>query len=341
MVTIREIAERAGVSTATVSNVIHGKSRKVSAETVARIRHLMDEMGYEAQPDPGRLEGRNQGKLVAVIIHYHLWFEESVLSDPFYGVVTGSIEQELRREGYSMMLYASQDIEEIIQTLMKWDVDGVIAVSFSISDCGKLYNLLRKPMISIDAYGKPGEEYLVPDVGLDDEGGGRLMTQHLLELGYETIYVGGAADFGIDHRRWLGVQSLRDSPLVREEKRRLEFLPLGSSLREREKRYREIARQVPFKRKTAIFFTSDTLAMEAMSYLAEWGVRVPLDIGIAGFDNSQEASRFSIPRLTTVRQDFSRKACIAVQELVTSLRDPAYQARCHQLPVSLVSRQSV
>lgn len=340
MVTIRQIAERAGVSTATVSNVIHGKSRKVSAKTVERIRHIMDEMGY-VQESPHRNEGRTQAKLVAVLIHYYQWFEDSVLADPFYGIVTGSIEQELRRQGYYMMLYASQDMEDIFRTLMTWDVDGIIAVSFSISDCGKLYNLLRKPMISIDAFGKPGESYLVPDVGLDDEGGGRLMTGHLLELGYETIFVGGGADFGIDHRRWLGAQTIRDTLEFQEGKRRLEFLPLGFSLREREKRYREIARQIPFKRKTAIFFTSDILAMEAMSYLAEWGIRIPRDIGIAGFDNSQSAARFSIPRLTTVQQDFYQKGRIAVQELVAMLRDPGYWPQNHRLPVALVSRQSV
>lgn len=340
MVTIKQIAERAGVSTATVSNVIHGKSKKVSAETVERVRKLIDEMGYVQEqavlPAP-----RRDAKLVAVIIHYHRGFEDSVLADPFYGVVTGSIEEELRRQGYYMMLYASQDMEDIFQMLMTWDVDGVIAVSFSMADCGKLYNLIRKPMISIDAHGGPGEVPTVPDVGLDDEEGGFLMGRHLLELGYKTIFMGGAANFGIDRRRWLGLQRVRELPIFREGRRKVEFIPLGASLQEREERYRDLARQTPFREKTAFFLTSDSLAMEAMSCLAEWGVRIPLDIGVAGFDNSVNAVRFSIPRLTTIRQDFQMKGRIAVQELVAALRDPGYVPRSHRLPVSLVSRHSV
>ena len=340
MVTIREIAERAGVSTATVSNVLHGKTKRVSAATVERVRKLIEEMGYE-QGGRRRADMEGSTRLVAVIIHYHQCFDDSVLSDPFYGMVTGSIEEELRKRGYYMILYASQDMEEIFRMLLMWEVSGVIAVSFSTADCGKLYNLFQKPVVSIDSYGKPNEVSPVPDVGLDDEGGGELMVRHLLELGYETIYMAGADDFGIDHLRWVGAQRARDSVEFAQGKRHLEFLPLGNSPRAREDRYREIIGQIPFRRKTAIFFTSDALAMEAMSFFAEWGVRIPEEIGVAGFDNSPEAVRFSIPRLTTVNQDFREKGRIAVQELVATIEDPDYRPRSHRLAVALVSRNSV
>ena len=340
MVTIKQIAERAGVSTATVSNVIHGKAKKVSAETVERIRKLIDEMGY-VQEQGHRAARSQNSKLVAAIIHYHHGFENSVLADPFYGIVTGSIEEELRQQGCYMMLYASPDVEDIFQMLMTWDVDGVVAVSFSMEDCKKLYNLIRKPMISIDAYGDVGEQSPVPDVGLDDEEGGYLMARHLLELGYETIFMAGVDNMGIDRRRWMGAQRVIGTPLFHGDKVKMEFIELGSTLRKREACYRDIARQVPFKRKTAIFFTSDSLAMEAISFWAERGVRVPQDLGVAGFDNSVNAVSYSIPRLTTISQNMQMKARIAVQELVSTLRDPAYQPRSHKLPVSLVSRQSV
>lgn len=340
MVTIKQIAERAGVSTATVSNVIHGKSKKVSAETVQRIRELIDEMGY-VQEKRQLVSRDHSSKLVAVIIHYHHGFENSVLADPFYGIITGSIEEELRRKGYYMMLYASPDADDIFKMLMTWDVDGVVAVSFSVEDCKKIYNLIRKPMISIDAYGDSNDPSPVPDVGLDDEGGGYLMARHLLELGYENIFMAGVENFGIDHRRWLGAQRVVDTPIFQGDKVKMEFIELGSTQQDRESRYRDIARQIPFKKKTAVFFTSDSLAMEAISYWAEWGVRVPQDVGVAGFDNSINAVSFSIPRLTTISQNMQQKAHIAVEELVATLQDPSYQARSHTLPISLVSRQSV
>ena len=335
-ITIRQIAERAGVSTATVSNVIHGKIHKVSSDTVRRVRRIMDEMGY--QQEIGNRVSRDT-KLVAVLIHYNYWFENSVLADPFYGVVTGSMEEALRRHDTGMLLYASRNIEEILLALRKWDVDGMIAVSFSCEDCGKLYHLMRKPMISIDATGEIPNP--VPNIGLDDEGGGFLMLQHLLELGYEHIYMAGGANDGIDHRRWIGAKQIRSTSLFLERRAKLEFLPLGFSRDVRENRYREIVRQVPFKRKTAFFFTADSLAMEAMGIFAAWGIRIPQDAGVAGFDNSFNAVHFSIPPLTTIHQDIREKGRIAVEELVSALQNPDYIPRSHILPVSLVKRQSV
>lgn len=340
MVTIRQIAERAGVSTATVSNVIHGKARKVSAQTVERIQALIDEMGYVQEKRQGIV--RSQGaKLVATIIHCHHGFENSVLADPFYGVVVGSIEDELRCQNCYMLLYSADNVEDISKMLVNCDVDGVIALSCSKENCKKLYNLIRKPMVSIDAYGSLSGETPVPDVGLDDEEGGRLMTQHLLELGYETIFMAGMDNYGIDHQRWVGAQQVCGTLLFLKRKCKLEFIELGHTLRKREVRYQEIAKQIPFKRKTAIFFTADALAMEAISYWAESGIRVPQDIGVAGFDNSINAISYSIPRLTTISQDIPLKGSIAVRELVSALQDPSYQPASHKLPVSLVSRQSV
>lgn len=340
MVTIKQIAECAGVSTATVSNVIHGKAHKVSAETLKRIQKLMDEMGYVQEKRQGAIRCE-ESKLVAAVIHCHHRFENTILADPFYSIIVGNIEEELRRQGCYMMLYVSPHVEEISRMLLTCEVDGVIALSCSKENCKKLQNMIRKPMVSVDAYGETDEPTAVPDVGLDDEEGGILMTRHLVDLGYETIFVAGMENMGIDRQRWLGAKRVSETPQFLEEKRKLEFIELGHTQRKRETRYREIAQQVPFKRKTAIFFTADALAMEAVSYWAEWGIVVPRDIGVAGFDNSINAISYSIPRLTTISQDVRMKAYIAVQELVATLRDPEYQPKSHKLPVTLMSRQSV
>lgn len=341
MVTIRQIAERAGVSTATVSNVIHGKSGKVSAKTVARIQELIEEMGFVQEKRQGIVQSLGT-KLVATIIHSHHVFDNSVLADPFYGVVVGSIENELRKQNCYMLLYSADNVEDISRMLVNCDVDGVIALSCSKENCKMIHNLIRKPMVSIDAYGSlsPAED-AIPDVGLDDEEGGHLMTQHLLDLGYETIFMAGMDNYGIDHQRWVGAQKVRGTLMFLERKCKLEFIELGHTLPERQVRYQEIAKQTPFKRRTAIFFASDALAMEAISYWAELGICVPQDVGVAGFDNSINAISFSIPRLTTINQDIPMKGILAVRELVAELRDPSYRPMSHRLPVALVCRQSV
>ena len=83
MTTIKDIAERAGVSTATVSNVIHGNTKKVSPATIELIENLIKEMGYVQKMGLSVLNN-SSSKMVAVVIHTHKKYEDAVISDPFY-----------------------------------------------------------------------------------------------------------------------------------------------------------------------------------------------------------------------------------------------------------------
>ena len=84
MATIKEIAEKAGVSTTTVSNVIHGKTKKVSPATIQKIEALIKEVGY-VQKRGLRVLNNEKSQLIAVVINYHKEFKDSILGDPFYG----------------------------------------------------------------------------------------------------------------------------------------------------------------------------------------------------------------------------------------------------------------
>ena len=130
MATIKEIAEKAGVSTTTVSNVIHGKTKKVSPATIQKIEALIKEVGY-VQKRGLRVLNNEKSQLIAVVINYHKEFKDSILGDPFYGKIIGFIEEYVQKQGYYLMLYSTKDIEEIFQMVAGWDVDGVIAISFS------------------------------------------------------------------------------------------------------------------------------------------------------------------------------------------------------------------
>lgn len=339
MVTIKQIAQRAGVSTATVSNVIHGKTRKVSPETVARVQQLIEEMGY-VQRMGLRVLRNDSSQLVAVIIHPYRVLENSVLSDPFYGHSIGVIEEELHKRDYYMMFYSSPKIEEIFKMVMTWDVDGVITVSFPRSDCEKIYNLIKKPVVSIDAHGKIPANAAVPNVGLDDAAGGYMMTRHLLECGYENIYVCGFSDMGVDHERWNGAQRAVQSSTSESRNARLQFIALGLTQEDREESYRQMIRQLPFRRRTALFFTADLLALEANSFFMENGVQVPEAFGISGFDDTLGASKLCVPRLTTIHQDIAQKGRTAVEMLVKMLQDAQERPSDVSLPVSLVVRRS-
>ena len=80
--------------------------------------------------------------------------------------------------------------------------------------------------------------------------------------------------------------------------------------------------------------------MEAISYLGSKGIRVPADLGIAGFDDINYA-RLTVPKLTTIHQNMERKAELAVTELLSAIRNPIYMGREVLLDVMLIARDSI
>jgi len=112
MATIKEIAQRAGVSTTTVSNVIHGKTKKVSPANIQKIENLIREMGY-VQKMGLRVLNKEKSQLIAVVINHHKDFKDSVIGDPFYGKIIGFIEKYVQELGYYLMLYSAKDTDKI------------------------------------------------------------------------------------------------------------------------------------------------------------------------------------------------------------------------------------
>lgn len=339
MTTIKDIAERAGVSTATVSNVIHGNTKKVSPATIELIEKLIKEMGYVQKMGLSVLNN-GSSKMVAVVIRTHKKYEDAVISDPFYGKILGFIEEKLRGQGYYMMLYSTDDVNEVFRTVMAWNIDGVIALSFSRNDCNKIWHLIHKPVISIDAYGISHDDTPVTNIGLDDSTGGALMTEYLLQCGYDNILVGATNDYGVDYSRWTGAKEMFDEIMEGDREKKIRLVNIGETVISRESFYQQILRQVPFPKRTAVFFLSDFFAIEAISYLASRGLRVPEDLGIAGFDDITYA-HLTVPKLTTIHQNMERKAELAVTELLNAIKDPVYMGKEVLLDVMLIARDSV
>ena len=325
MATIKEIAQRAGVSTTTVSNVIHGKTKKVSPANIQKIENLIREMGY-VQKMGLRVLNKEKSQLIAVVINHHKDFKDSVIGDPFYGKIIGFIEKYVQELGYYLMLYSAKDTDKIFQMVMGWDVDGVIAISFSKSNCEKIYQLINKPIVSIDAYGEldAGQENHVLNIGLDDESGGYLMTKYLLECGYEHIQVCAGRDNGVDHFRYMGAQRAAKEFAGKK---------LGMNYAKRKESYAWLIQRK--KPKTALFFLSDLYALEAISFFSSRGVKIPEEIGIAGYDNISYAE-FSVPRLTTISQNVEQKASLAVEILMERINAGIGKVRNYTVKVQRI-----
>ena len=183
-------------------------------------------------------------------------------------------------------------------------------------NCEKILQLVKKAIVSIDAYGdvEAGEESHVVNIGLDDESGGYQMIKYLLDCGYEHIKVCAGRDSGVDHLRYVGAQKAMED--YASDNQKMQFVALGMNKEKRRENYEWLLqRRQP---KTALFFVSDMYALEAINYFADKNIPIPQEIGIAGFDDIIY-SEFSNPRLTTIRQDVEEKAKRAVEILLQQI----------------------
>ncbi len=336
MIRIKDIAQRAGVSPTTVSNVIHGNTRKVSQATIEKINSIIEETNYV--PSMGaRLLAGNGSRIIGVIVGTEERFREEKLQDPFTGSILGKIETELSRRGYYMMFHMSSGMEENCQLASAWNVEGLLTIGISAEDNLEIRRLARAPVVSIDVYyGK----HAIPNVGLDDFSGGYEMTKYLLACGHRRILFLTPWDIGVDRARWEGVQkALREYGIDEAEIESCrQFMPCGRE--ERIQMHRKNLEK--YKQYTALFFSSDYYAAEGIQFLHDEGIRVPEDISVTGFDNNSYATLIR-PALTTVEQDVRRKGWQAVDMLMQLIENGGEEGVQTQkkLPIRIVERESV
>lgn len=336
MITIKQIAELVGVSTATVSNVIHGKTKKVSRENIEKIERVLKETGYVQRMGLSALTN-GCSKIIGVVVHSSKFYEDTILSDTFYGTLVGVLEQEIREAGYYMMFYASQNIEDIYRMALAWNIDGIIAITFTYTEYEKLSVVTNKPVVSIDLYDyRPGDHFI--NVGLDDEQGGYLMTRYLLQAGFDNILLFGHKNMGVDRLRWGGYRrALRENlPKIKDDS----FHVLSEDEIKRDRQMVDLAEYVARHPGLALFFMSDALAVEAIMTFQGTGLSIPRDSSVVGYDDSVYG-RLVFPKLTTVNQDIKDKGKTAMRILLDILAGtPPEQTNC-LLPVKLIIRNSV
>lgn len=335
MVTIEDIAREAGVSSTTVSNVIHGRTGRVSDATVKRINEIIRRRGYVPNLSARALKGRSS-RLVALINHLDGQDRVRFWSDPFYNTLTGAVEEALRAQGYFLMVRAISDREELLEFLRNWNVEGVFLPGLFESDpfYRTLYGL-DLPVVLTDSY--------LPDygrmcnVGLQDREGAKMATEYLIACGHRELAFAGPPlrPGGVLEQRLLGFrQALEDHGLPFRPDRvfACEFdtdamLRLG-------------ARLAGMPEVTGVFATADLLAAGLTAGAVQAGRPVPETLSVVGFDDIAWC-RMTRPRLTTVRQDAEQKGRLAAELMLRLLAGEEVSQRRITLPVSLVVRDSV
>lgn len=324
-VRIKDIAEELGVSTATVSNVLHGKTQKISDRTVRMVEQRLEERGYIPNM-AATLLARNNSRIIGVVVNDHPKYEGHTLEDPFISAAVNYLADEIAQNGYFMMLKKAKEITEIVRFASMWNLDGVVIIGFCADEYQDLRDHIRVPFVIYDGFAD--EQRRFANLTIDDYDGGRQAGDYLRRMGHRRVLCVADNEICMDRLRYEGLCAGLGA--------QADFWLIPMATGERERFYRE--RLDMLRRYTAVFAASDYYALDLMRFLQRQGIAVPDEISLTGFDGSREAAA-AIPRLTTVVQDHLLRARTAMELLTAMIGGAAVQSRC--IPVQLSVGESV
>ncbi|MFF4276481.1 LacI family DNA-binding transcriptional regulator [Streptomyces sp. NPDC001536] len=322
---IKDVAAAAGVSPTTVSHVLSG-NRPVNEQTAARVRSVVNRLGYV----PASLARSLQAGSTSVI---GLLIPD--ISNAFFAELAKGAEDAAHDLGYGLILcnteFDAEREDRYLGMIRSRFVDGMVYASGSAPSRRRLESLMGKfPIALADEEVDGLERALIATA--DHEGGGRLVGEHLRELGHRRVLM-------LTGPRGLRSGVARAAGFVRA---------FGGHVVERvgdfkeASGYRLVAKLLEEGGLdcTAVFAANDLMAFGALTALTEAGLSVPGDISVVGFDDIRAASQIS-PPLTTVHQpayDVGRTATAQLLQYVS--RGEVPPASRHTLPVTLKVRGS-
>ncbi len=334
MVTIKELAEILNLSTTTVSNVIHGKTKEVSGATIERVREALDEYEYVPNINASNL-ARNKSKIIGVALLARPDKYPNLLTDPFISEMISALERTIRENGYYMMIYIADEIGGIIQQISSWNADGVILFGLMGDTWKKVGERYKNPIVSIDCFDVTERKNVV-NIGLRDEEGAYLAVRHLVRKGHRRIAFLSDNCHGVDRERFAGFRrGLQEAGISFCER---DFLKLMLLEKGAEECFSDLAARS--EEYTAVFCVSDLYAVQLANAVRARGRRIPEDLSIIGFDDSL-LGRLYRPAITTIHQDTEMKGVLAGNILVQMIEEKYDGEKEVMLPVSLVERDTV
>lgn len=330
MVRLRDIAQRAGVSTMTVSKALRG-APDVAAATRERVRALAAELGYVPDLAAQGLR-RRATRMLGLIV--------PTPTNPVFARVVLAIEERTYEIGYEL-LYAHtlnliQREEHIIRRMLARRVEGMFLCPVArLQPEARLYQELHARRLPVVLLGQPGpfcQQF--PYVAGDDEAGSCEATRHLLQLGHRRIaFLMGPLAAPWAHERLAGYRrALREAGIEPDDNL---LFPGGSTIDDGAKAATQLLADA--RGATAVQASSDLVAIGCGNVLLDHGLRIPEDISLVGFGNILSAAFFRVP-LTTVRQPKRRLGNAAMDLMSRLLR--GLSAEPVRLPATLSIRAS-
>ncbi|MGG4146522.1 LacI family DNA-binding transcriptional regulator [Paenibacillus algorifonticola] len=334
MPTLKDIAERVGVSISTVSRVLADESgRAINSKIKQQIWDTARDLGYPLKT--AAQESQPVAKGIGCVVstmqdrHYH----------PYFSVIFDGIEKELSRSGHKIAFtYTQEDLKrpEILRQVTDANqVEGIIVVEGIES---KLYSHLKKHIKHI--VGVDVSDPSIPTISYDRVEAARIAVKHLIDQGHRDIlFIGGTGLSGKFERekRYRGYKlALEQAGLTSQPHHIL------NAEWEPDKAYRLVLQYVDEhlgQLPTAIFAASDIMAMAAMRAISEKGYRTPHDFAIVGFDDN-EPSRYTVPPLSTIHIPTYEIGIVAARTILQCIQSPYPLPIKILLPFEPIFRQS-
>lgn len=327
MATISDVAIRAGVSTATVSRALNGKST-VDPELAARVLAAAGELGYRPN-GPARNLRRQETSVLALII--------SDVENPFFTAISRGVEDVAHSAGYSVVLCNSDDSpdkeREYVEVALQERVAGVLVSPTGRGDSADRLRSHHTPVVALD---RPLPHFLGDTVLVDNRLAAKQATVHLAEQGYRAIgcVTGPRGVLTADERLAGYRDGLRASQRTSSPAliRRSEFKAAGA----KHAAHYLLTQDDP---PDALLVANNTMAVGVLETLADLGLRPGRDVGVVAFDDAPWTTLLA-PPLTVVAQPAYDMGRIGAQLLLNRIGEDGTEGTTTTLSAQLVIRGS-
>jgi DNA-binding LacI/PurR family transcriptional regulator len=317
---IRDVARRANVSSATVSRAF-AEPRLVRQETLTRVLAVAEELRYRPSRAARSLTTGKTGNIGVIV---------SDLGNPFFSAILKGGQARAREADHAVFLADAEEnprLEIELVRAMARQVDGVVICSSRLSEA-QLQQLRKDTTLVLVNRRVSG----VSAVLLDGAGGMRQAIEHLEALGHKRIgFLGGPAESWSNRERRRGLRAVARG-------RSLEVIEFGPFAPQFEAGQHAadlaVAAEV-----TAVVAFNDLMALGVLSRLADRGIGVPHEISVVGFDNILMAG-MATPQLTTVALPLEQAGRVAIELLLEQLAQPGLGTHEESLPAQLIVRAS-
>lgn len=334
MVTLKDIAKASGVSTATVSYVLNDGPKGVLPETRERVQKIIDELGYMPNAAARSLKGVKTHTFGVVFPHEGI----DPFENEYFALVLSGIVSVASERKQVLMLFTGMSWAEVERSVPKFcdgRCDGFlfIAPPANSSFIGQLSERNKKiVLLGTRANGIP-----VSTVDADNVLGGRLATRQFIESGHKRIGIitgDQRTTSSIERLEGFRLEMAAHNMPVDER-----LVVLGSYSPHVEGAAKQLLSERPETGVTAVFCVHDSIAEAVLRVAPSFGISVPEDLSVIGFDDLPLAAKLD-PPLTTIHHPLRLVGATAALKLLDLIADPSSEPRERLFDVSLVERAS-